>query len=165
MKTMRRTAERYSEVPRRGVAAVEFSLIAPVFLALVLGTIEGGTAFETANLMSSAVREGGRLAAMDWEGVVPDGMSANEKVLMDIRNFLTAAGMPGDEMQLSITHAESASAGSAFDLGDPDNRLKLFRISVEVPYEAVSNFPSTFMQGQTVTASLVFRAGRVSFGN
>lgn len=162
---MRRTTAQERHTRRRGAAVVEFAIIAPVFLILVLGTIEAGQALRISNLMAAAVREGGRLAAMDWEEVVPDGQTANQKVMDDIRNFLVASGLPGDDIELSITSAEGADEGQNFDLADPDNQYRLFRIDASIPYDSVATFPSTFMGGQEITASLVFRSGRVSLIN
>ncbi len=140
---------------------VEFAVVAPVFLALVLGTIELGTALKVSNSMAAAIRGGGRLASMDWEGIVPDGMTTNEKVIEDISGFLAASSIPADDVTLTITSAEGDDAGDPFDLTDPDNRLRLFKITAEVPYSAISVYPSHFMAGQVIKASIVFRAGRV----
>jgi hypothetical protein len=68
-------------------------------------------------------------------------------------------------VQITITSADGSDAGAAFDLSDPDNNLRLFRISAEIDYDDVSSFPATFMQGQTITAALVFRTGRVTLSN
>lgn len=141
---------------------MEFALIAPLFLALTLGTVEGGRALDVANTMNSAIREGGRLAAMDWRSVVSGDLTANQKVIQDIRNFISAAGLPGEEMTISITHAEGESEGAAFVLSDPENRNKLFKITITVPYSAVSSYPTNFMGGHTITAAIVLRAGRVT---
>jgi len=147
---------------RRGAAMVEFAIIMPVFLTLILGILELGKALQTSNIMTAAVREGGRLSAMDWEGLVPDDSDPNEKVEDDIRNFLAASGIPPEAVDISITSAEGADEGDDFDLNDPDNKLRLFRITVTVPFSAISTFPSHFMAGETVTASLVFRSGRTT---
>lgn len=48
----------------RGAAAVEFALIAPVLLALVFGIIDFGRAMFTYNVLTAAVREGARTAAV-----------------------------------------------------------------------------------------------------
>jgi hypothetical protein len=157
----RNTRNQQTQSGRRGAAMVEFAIIAPIFLALILGTVELGTALKTSNTLASAIRGGGRLASMDWEGIVPDGVTTNEKVLTDIENFLAASGIPVAETTLTITSAEGEDEGEPFDLADPDNRLRLFRITAEVPYSAISLYPSHFMSGHDVKASIVFRAGRV----
>ncbi len=147
---------------RRGAAMVEFAIIAPVFVILLLGTIESGNALDTSNLLSSAVREGGRLGCMDWDGVVDASQSTNDKVVNDIRNFLVAGGLPGDEISITITSAQGQDEGDTFDLSDPNNRLRLFRITATIPFEAVTTYPVHFMSGRDVSMSIVFRAGNAN---
>ena len=147
---------------RRGAAAVEFAVLVPLFLMLVLGTWEMGTALTAGTKMSAAVREGGRLASMDYKDTLNDGVTINNKVIQDIKNFLTASGIPGDKVTITITHADGANAGSNFDLSDPNNYLKLFTITALVNYSDISTFPNNYMKDQKVQAQLVFRMGRVS---
>ncbi|MFN0199650.1 MAG: TadE family protein [Planctomycetaceae bacterium] len=149
-------------VNRRGAAMVEFAVIAPVFVILLLGTIETGNALDTSNLLSSAIREGGRLGCMDWDGVVDASQSTNDKVINDIRNFLVAGGLPGDDIAITITSAQGEDEGDVFNLSDPDNRLRLFRITATIPFDQVSLYPSHFMSGRDVSMSIVFRAGNAS---
>lgn len=158
----RRACLRQARECRRGVAAVEFAVIAPLYLALLIGTLEIGKALETSNVLAAALREGGRLAGMDWDGVLPDGVTPNEKVEDDIRNFLKAAGLPGDDVELTITSVQGDDAGQPFDLSDSANRLRLFRIEATIGYEHVSSFPIEFMEGKTLRQSLTFRAGRTN---
>ena len=146
-----------SQTTRRGAALVEFAVVAPLFLLLIMGTMEAGNSLELGMQLTAAVREGGRLASMDWQETVPNGMTANEKVAQDIRNFLTAAGVPGDHVAIAITSAEGNDAGQPFDLSDPANRLRLFEISASIPYSDYNAVPPTFMAGQNVTAWTVFR--------
>lgn len=158
-KLTRRTTEK-----RRGAAMVEFAIICPVFLTLVIGLLEAGQALRAANIMAAAVREGGRLAAMDWNDFVPEGFTPNTKVISDVRNFLTASGLPGADATISITSAEGDDEGDDFDLTNTNNNYRLFKISVQIPYGEISTFPSTFMQGQTLTSELTFRAVRSHAG-
>lgn len=144
---------------RRGVAAVECAIVLPMMLVLVLGLIELGTALRAATIMQSAVREAGRLASMDWRYVVADGETPNQKVERDIRNYVTASGLPGDDLIVNITHAEGDSEGSDFDISDEDNDLALMLIEVELPYSSVSLFPVRYMGGSNIRAGVVSRAG------
>lgn len=144
---------------------VEFAIIAPVFLVLLLGTIESGNALEASNLLSSAIREGGRLGCMDWDGVVSSSESTNDKVIQDIRNFLSAAGMDADAIEITVTAADGDNAGQNFELSDPENRLQLFRITATIPFENVSTYPLHFMEGKDISMSIVFRAGNASLVN
>lgn len=143
---------------RQGAATVEFALVAPLFLILILGVAEYGTAINAYNIITSAVREGGRLASMDFSGYVTASQTANDKVIRDIRAFITASGLPGNAMEIAITDAET---GGPFELSDPDNYLRYFRISVRVPYKDVSSFPLAYMDDHHINTSMVFRRGRV----
>ena len=151
--------------PRKGAALVEFALFSPLFVLLTLGAIQANQAINTTMLMSSAVREGGRLATMDWTDVVLDGSTPQAKVLEDIQNFLEAGGIPAEELELSIVSAEGADIGDAFDLTDPDNAYRLFRITATIPYSETSPFHSSFTNEADLSASLVFRNGKSSISN
>ncbi|MGE3313585.1 MAG: TadE/TadG family type IV pilus assembly protein [Planctomycetaceae bacterium] len=161
---MQRLTKQQTNRSRRGAAMVEFAIIAPVFLTLVIGLLEAGQALRAANVMAAAVREGGRLAAMDWNDFVPEGFTPNDKVISDVRNFLIASGLPGEEAVIQITSAEGEDEGEEFDLTNTSNNYRLFKISIEIEYDEVSTFPSTFMYGQTLTSSLTFRAVRSHAG-
>ena len=157
-----RTAAVTLDNDRRGAAAVEFAVLLPLFLMLVMGTWEMGAALTAGTKMAAAVREGGRLASMDYEESLAAGQTANQKVEQDIKNFLTASGIPGSEVTVTITYADGPSAGSTFDLQDPDNYLQLFKITASVEYEEISSFPLDYMAEETISGSLVFRLGRVT---
>jgi Flp pilus assembly protein TadG len=152
---------RKSDAERRGAAAVEFAVMVPLFLMLVMGTWEMGTALTAGTKMAAAIREGGRLASMDFGENLDPGQTANQKVEEDIKNFLTASGIPGEHVTVTITHADGPNEGDTFDLQNSDNYLQMFRITAQVDYEDISNFPLDYMAGQTVEATLVFRMGKV----
>ncbi len=138
---------------RKGVAAMEFAVIAPVFLALLLGMVAVRRAVHSTTIMDAALAQAGRLASMDAGLQLPNGMNLNDKIILDVRNFLRASGIENDETNLtiSITHADDAdgnpldpmpnppSAGSDFDLSDVGNRNRLFRIGIEIPEGAMNS--------------------------
>jgi Flp pilus assembly protein TadG len=145
---------------RDGAAAVEFALVAPLMIALVMGSIQTGYNFDSTTKVYSSIRQSGRLATLDnATDYVPDGQTLNSKVISDIKNSLTAEGLPGSAATVTITHAEGASAGSAFDLSSANNDLKYFKIEATVPYSAVNTggfLPNTLTQ---LRGSVVFRKG------
>lgn len=138
---------------RRGVAAVEFALIAPVFLALILGMVAVRRAVHTTTVMDAALAQSGRLASMDAGLDLPTGMTLNDKIILDVRNFLRASGIDNDESNLTITITRAddgsgnaldpmpnpPSSGETFDLSDAANRNRLFRIGIEIPENATGS--------------------------
>lgn len=150
---------------RDGAATVEFALVAPLFMILVLGVAEMGRAIDVSTNLTAAIREGGRLASMNSADAIPVGMNANQKIIHDIRNMLIAGGINGNEVDITITHADGPNVDNPFDLQDEGNYLQLFRIKAEVAYSDVSYFPLRTMAGQNLTASIVFRLGRSELTN
>lgn len=124
-------------------------MIAPVLVIFLLGMSEASRLMDIQNRLSSAARQGARLAAMDRAGVVPDGSTTNTKIEDDIRNFLTASGLPGDSVTVKIAatpsdlstlpevHDVDLSQLTTFDLDNPDNALAMFQIVLEMPYSAL----------------------------
>lgn len=159
---MKKTKTTARQDNRRGAALMEFAIICPILLMLVLGTIEIGMAMRASTTLTAAIREGGRLASMDFSDRVGVGETANEKVERDIKNFITAAGFNGGAVSVTITHDGGSNDGSTFDLGDASNNLELFSIRATLPYSAVSIFPVNYMAGKTLAAETVFRATRSS---
>jgi Flp pilus assembly protein TadG len=145
---------------RRGAAVVEFAVMAPLFLMLVLGVVELGYALDASNTLYGVVREGGRLASQDFSRSLGPGQTANEKVALDIRNMLTAAGIDGSNVTVTIEHADAP--GTTFDLQDPDNYLDYFRIRVQVAWENVSTLPGNYLTGRVLAADITFRLGHVT---
>jgi Flp pilus assembly protein TadG len=148
---------------RRGAAAVEFAMVAPVFVALIMGTVQAGYNFEVTTKMLSSIRQSGRLATLDGaDHKLLADQSLNSKILTDIRNSLTAEGLPGQDATVTITHADGGQSGSTFDLTSASNDLQYFRITVSVPYSAINTgsfLPNTC---SSLSASVVFRKGTTS---
>ncbi len=162
--------EKHNSEPRRGAAMVEFAIFCPLLLTLVLGTIELGIATRASTVLHSAVREGGRLASMDFRDRVAANETPNQKVRRDIQNFISAAGFNGSKVTVSIRHEGDTAAGDKdgdnFDLAAADNHLKLFRIRAVIPYADVTLFPlDRYMRGRTLAAVSVFRSARSSLAN
>ena len=131
-----------------------------MFMILILGMIELGRGLEVSQVLSTAAREGARFAAMDDEDLLLPGQTRNEKTIQDIRNFITAAGYPGSAVSVEISDAESP--GSPFDLSDPANDLRLFRIDVSLAYSEVAVMPPTFLKDKNLATHIVFQNGRTS---
>ncbi len=143
---------------RKGAAMMECALTLPVLMILVLGILEVGSGLRASTILQSACRESGRLTAMDWRYIVHENQTPNEKVIQDLKNFVTAAGLKGNASTVTVTHADGENEGQTFDLADPDNDLQFVRVEVTLPYSSVSVFPLTYLAGKTLKASVVMRA-------
>ena len=72
---------------KNGQSVVEFALILPVLLMILLGIIEFGRLLETTNVLTSAAREGARAAAVSAPDVTQVNSAAN--------NILSANNITG----------------------------------------------------------------------
>jgi len=115
---------------------MEFAIVAPVCVALFLGMIEAARLYDAQNVLATAAREGARLAAMDRDDMELNGSSINEKIISDVRNYLNAAGLPGDDVDVVISSVDDPSV--PFDLDDPANDLELFELRLEIPYSSLN---------------------------
>ncbi len=151
----RRASQR---APRRGAATVEFALVAPVFLTIVMGATETSRMFNVQTQVAVAAREGARLAAMDRQDFLEPGECTNDKVVEDIRHFLSVNGLPGDFAVVTIVSYSDHL--TPFDFDNPDNDWVLFELHVAVPYSAVTNWYASIGGPSTMQATVVFRNGR-----
>lgn len=143
---------------RRGVVSVEFAIVAPMFVIVLLGMVEASRLFDLKNQLSIVAREGARMAAMDRDGLVQPGQSPNEKVEIDIRNLLNSNGLPGDDVDIFIVDASDST--TPFDLGDPDNNGLLFELRLELPYSALDGLGGAPGDSLALSTKVVFRNGR-----
>ncbi len=137
---------------RRGAVVVEFAIVVPVLVILLLGLVTVSQMCQTSIVMKNALRQGARLAGMDRKGILADGQSTNEKIALDIQNFLEAAGYNGDDATISITHPDT---GETLDLDDPANDFELFEVTLELPISG-----SDGGDPWAVTQTYVFRNAR-----
>ncbi len=102
---------------RRGAATVEMAAIAPVLVALVLGSIEFGRAMMVSNIMTTAAREGARVGALpnktntDITTVVNDRLDTSSissakatiKVYVNGVEKDASTAVSGDKVTVSVT--------------------------------------------------------------
>ncbi len=130
---------------RRGAAAVEMAVVAPFLFAMVLGSIEFGRAMMVSNLMTSAAREGARVA------VVPGGASSD--VTTTVNSDLSSVGITPSNATITILVNGTAADASTANSGDN------ITVKVSVPYSKVTWLPSTFFLSGTsnLTGQAVMR--------
>jgi Flp pilus assembly protein TadG len=123
---------------RKGAAAVEFALVAPVFVLLVFGMIEYGRMVMVQQVITNASREGARRAVLD-------GVTASD-VSNTVTTYLTNGAVSGATVTMNPANPSSAASG------DP------VTVTVSVPYTAVSWLPSPFfLGGATLNATSTMR--------
>jgi Flp pilus assembly protein TadG len=80
----------------RGAAAVEFAILLPLLLMLVLGTIEFGRAYNAQITLTNAARDGVRYMA-----IANDPVGAKDKAMKAAASVSTA--IPSSDVKLSTT--------------------------------------------------------------
>jgi Flp pilus assembly protein TadG len=124
---------------RRGAAAVEFAIVAPVFFLMVLGMIEFGRMIMVQQVLTSASREGARVAVLDG--------ATSAEVKTKVRAYLAAANVP------AVDPVVNPDPPSTAGYGDP------VTVTVRIAFSQVSWLPSPiFVSGSTqLTAATVMR--------
>jgi Flp pilus assembly protein TadG len=132
-----RLSQRRGRTTSRGVAAVEFAIVAPIFFLLVIGIIEVGRAIMVQQVLINASRVGARRAAML--------SSTEEEVLAAVTEFTSGVGV--SSVTATVTPDPETAEG-----GTP------LTVATSVSYANVSWLPTPwFMGGKTLSSSAVMR--------
>jgi hypothetical protein len=150
--------------PERGAALVEFALVIPVFLMLVMGTIDFGATFNDYNSVRQGVREGARqVVVADWdlEGCTTGTSSQRAACLTSKRIGLDPARtrvrieLGGDYapgQQLTVCAMYRAGSLTGFFGGILDRKALTSRITMRVEQiddaAPLSDFEQTPFPGQ-----------------
>lgn len=123
---------------RRGVAAVEFALTAPLLFLLVFGMIEVGRGLMVQQLLSNAARDGARSAILEGATV--------ETVEAGVIEYLGGSSISGVSVVVTPNPLTLAQGG------DP------VTVTVSVPFTSVSWLPAPqYLDGATLSASVTMR--------
>ena len=99
----------------RGAAAVEFALIFPILLALVLGTIEFGRAYNVQISLTHAARETARTMAITgvWTNAVTKGKAAAPSLVPADMTFSAnpVSCTPGSMVEVTISYPLNTITG------------------------------------------------------
>jgi TadE-like protein len=128
-----------TERSRRGASAVEFAIVAPVFLILLFGIIEFGRVMMVQQILVNASRAGAREASL------PD--SSVNSVRSIVTKSLQQASIVIAENQIGV----SPDPALAFDNEE-------IRVTVEVPYADIGWIPGVHLKGVQLRASTSMRA-------
>jgi hypothetical protein len=89
-----------------GQALVEFALILPVFLLVLMGMLEFGSAYDHRNAMAYAVREGARVgASLGKGGTTPDAV--DPAIVAAVRRGLTDPILIENIVSIEIFRADA----------------------------------------------------------
>lgn len=103
----------------RGAVAVEFALLAPVLIMLVLGIMEFSRAYNVQLLLSTAAREGVRVMAINNDATAARAAAKSaatglQPVLVDADIIVAPAGCTiGGQTTVTITYTLSTLTGIA----------------------------------------------------
>lgn len=129
---------------RRGQAVVEFALVVPIFILVLIGLFDFGRAIYAYNTVQNASREAVRL------GIVDQNMTAirNEAVGMAV-----GLGVPAANVDVAILQPDYATGGTGTCAVDPDLGC-VMRVRVHYDYVAatpiIGNLVGTFrVTGET----------------
>jgi Flp pilus assembly protein TadG len=94
----------------RGAQLVEFALLAPLLILLVLGIVEFGFKFSQFNELRHGVREGARYAAVSQPDLTGDGSVTQADVMKAVCD---SVDLPG--VSLSVSLANTTGSGNRLD--------------------------------------------------
>lgn len=128
---------------RRGAAAVEFAVVAPLFFLLIFGMIEFGRIIMVQQIITNASREGARVGVLD----PPPGGTTRNDVLTKVNNYLSAAKITGASTTITPTEPSTATYGQSVT------------VTVQVPFNNISWLPHSWFgnTGKTFQATTVMR--------
>lgn len=139
---------------RRATAAVEFVVVLPLIVMLLLGLWEGGRLVEIEQLVNNAAREGARQAA--------SGVLNYSQVQNVVTSYLSNAGVPTANVVVTIRNLGFPGNPSPPD-DNPQNATQLdqLKVSITLPFNDVRwialnvvTDPSTQLNANAVWSSL-----------
>ncbi len=110
--------------PRRGTAAVEMAVVAPLIVTLLLGTWEMGRFVEVQQIISDAAREGGRQAA--------SGQMTNSQVISAVTSYVSFAGLPTADLVVTVSDLTTPATDVS-----PATSLDQIQVTVSLPFKDV----------------------------
>ena len=96
----------------RGASAVEFALLAPVFISLMLGVVEVGLYMQNYNAVRSLAGDAARFAAVEYQKnnvVTEDALEANIKAM----GIASPYGLMDSQLTVTVTEVSPARVNGA----------------------------------------------------
>ena len=122
----------------RGQALVEFAMVLPVLMLIVLGIIKGGLLYNNYLQLTDAVRSGARQLAIERGQTSPCGDAANEVIG-------SASGLNSSNIAMTMTENPEAT-------GDPTNAT----YTTTGPPSGTGTCPFTLVSGSAATLTATY---------
>jgi Flp pilus assembly protein TadG len=136
---------------RRGTAAVEFALVAPVLVIIVLGAVEVGRALQVQMALTNAVREGCR-GYCENTATLPNGYTTGTTAYAQ---FLVADCLSKSDLHINTANLTTTATTTSVTVGTVT--MTKGTVTAALPYSAVAYFPGFIMSSRTLTASISMR--------
>ena len=134
--------------PRRGTAAVELAVIAPLVVSLLIGLLEVGQLVRIKQIVCSAAREGARTAST--------GVNSYADVRTTVMNYLTNAGITNQNgLTVTVSDVTQGNSGPQFNPSSA-NSLDQLLITVALPYSNVQPAPFLTPPSTAISAQAVW---------
>lgn len=139
---------------RDGVSALEFALILPIFLTLILGAIDFGRFAHSLIAVTNASRAGAGLASVhpttnatlaNWQAEV------RATVLAELSQTLPSTGLVAGDVTTTVPAPVTSGNGASL--------RKSVSVTVTIPFRSIVSWP-LLPQNVTLTKTTVFRAIR-----
>lgn len=130
----------------RGGAAVEFALVLPIFMLLVMGALDYGYFFFSDQVVAGAAREGARAGTMiSFATGFPTAKGAAEQAARDYMNN-NGIGCPGGGITCITVTNPTVSAGSL--------SMPAIQVVIQYPFTSLTGYSSIVLpanvRGQAV---------------
>jgi hypothetical protein len=126
--------------PQRGQAIVEFALVIPLFLLVLVGLFDIGRAVFSYNTLTNAAREGVRMAIVNQDVPTIVARAQNQSAIVEL-----------DDPSVKVGFYQMKADGTA-DLNDPCNL-------VAVGCLAIVSFEATYHPITPIIANILFAEG------
>jgi Flp pilus assembly protein TadG len=135
---------------RKGVAAVEFALVAPLLCMMVLGMVEIGRAVQVKMALTNAVREGCRGYADSTANL----SSGYQTGTIAYAKYVVLDALQNSKLKINTNNVTVTTSSEAVTVGG----LSMTKVTVtaSIPYSSISYF-SPFLTHGNLTASVTMK--------
>jgi Flp pilus assembly protein TadG len=126
--------------PQRGAAAVEFALVLPLLLTLVLGSIDWGWFFFIDQLVTNAAREGARAGSVLPPRPTSTASQAEDAAEQAASAYLTRATLAPKGVAASFTTVDGTDA---------------IQVTITYPVGSLTGFLSALMPANAVATAVM----------